>query len=177
MNLVLIGYRGTGKSQVGRLVARRTRMPCVRMDEEIERQAAMSIPEIVAQFGWPHFRDLETELVRKLARRDNTLIDTGGGVIERGENVELLRRSACVIWLRASVATIVRRIEGGTRRPALTAGKSFTEQVAEVLERRTPLYASASHFQIDTDQLAPAQVAQRVIEIWEEWKKEEGHPA
>jgi shikimate kinase len=177
MNLILIGYRGTGKSRVGRLVARRTGMPCVHMDEELERRAGATIPELVAQFGWPHFRELEATLARELTGREQTIIDTGGGVIERADNIAVLRRDACVIWLKASVETIVRRIKGGTQRPALTTGKTFTEEVAEVLERRTPLYASASHFQIDTDRLTPAQAAQRVVEIWEEWKKREGRPA
>jgi len=152
-------------------------MSCVRMDEEIERRAGKSIPELVAQSGWPHFRDLEAALVRELAGCDNTLIDTGGGVVERPENVEILRGSGCVIWLRASVATIVRRIEGGTRRPALTAGKTFTEEVAEVLERRTPLYAAASHFQVDTDRLTPDQAAEQVIAIWTSWKEKQGRPS
>jgi len=177
MNLVLIGYRGTGKSQDGKLVARRTRMPCIRMDEEIEKRAGMAIPEIVAQFGWPHFRDLESAVAGELLGRDHAIIDTGGGVIERAENIEILRRNACVIWLAATVDTIVRRIKGGTRRPALTAGKTFTEEVAEVLERRTPLYASASHYRIDTDRMTPAQVADRILALWAGWQAAGGPPA
>ncbi|HTG82141.1 MAG TPA: shikimate kinase [Geobacteraceae bacterium] len=166
MNIVLIGYRGTGKSEVGALLARRLGMACIGMDAAIVKRAGMSVPEIVAKFGWPHFRDLESAEARELAGRDNLVIDTGGGVIERPENVEVLRQNARVIWLKASVATIVARIQGGTERPALTAGKSFTDEVAEVLERRTPLYRSAAHDEIDTDPLTPEQVADRIIEIW-----------
>ena len=166
MNIVLIGYRGTGKSEVGALLARRLGMACIGMDAAIVKRAGMSVPEIVAKFGWPHFRDLESAEARELAGRDNLVIDTGGGVIERPENVEVLRQNARVIWLKASVATIVARIQGGTERPALTAGKSFTDEVAEVLERRTPLYRSAAHDEIDTDPLTPEQVTDRIIEIW-----------
>ncbi|MCM2358940.1 MAG: shikimate kinase [Geobacteraceae bacterium] len=166
MNIVLIGYRGTGKSHVGALLARRLGMEYIGMDAAIVTRAGMSIPEIVAKFGWPHFRDLESAEARELAGRDHLVIDTGGGVIERPENVEVLRRNALVFWLKAEVATIVARIQGGTERPALTAGKSFTEEVAEVLERRTPLYKSAAHFAIDTDPRTPEQVAERIIEIW-----------
>jgi shikimate kinase len=166
MNIVLIGYRGTGKSEVGALLARRLGMACIGMDAAIVKRAGMSVPEIVAKFGWPHFRDLESAEARELAGRDNLVIDTGGGVIERPENVEVLRQNARVIWLKASVATIVARIQGGTERPALTAGKSFTDEVAEVLERRTPLYRSAAHDAIDTDPLTPEQVTDRIVEIW-----------
>lgn len=167
MNIVLIGYRGTGKSVVGALLASRLGMPYIAMDAEIVKRAGMSIPEIVEKFGWPHFRDLESAEARELAGQDNLVIDTGGGVIERPENIEVLQRNALVFWLKASVATIVARIEGGTERPALTSGKTFTEEVAEVLERRMPLYRSAAHHEIDTDPLTPEQIADRIVEVWE----------
>ena len=165
MNIVLIGYRGAGKSEVGKRLARRLNMERVGMDAEIVRQAGMSIPEIVEKLGWSRFRDLETEEARKLSGRDNLVIDTGGGVIERSENVYILRRNARVVWLKASVPTIVGRIQGDTERPALTAGKSFTEEVTEVLERRSPKYREAAHFEIQTDELNPEQVVDRILEL------------
>lgn len=165
MNIVLIGYRGTGKSEIGAILARRLGMRCIAMDAEIVRKAGMSIPEIVEQFDWPGFRDRESDEARALADCDNIVIDTGGGVIERSENIEALSKNACVIWLKASVATIVARIEGGSERPALTSGKTFTEEVAEVLERRTPKYRSAAHHEIDTDDLTPEQIADRIVNI------------
>jgi len=125
----------------------------------------MSIPEIVEQFGWQGFRDRESAEARDLASRDNIIIDTGGGVIERPENIEVLQKNACMIWMKASVETIVARIQGGTERPALTPGKTFTEEVAEVLERRTPKYRSAAHYEIDTDNVTPKQVADTIIDI------------
>jgi shikimate kinase len=96
---------------------------------------------------------------------DNLVVDTGGGVIERPENVEVLRKNARVFWLKASVGTIVARIEGDTQRPSLTAGKTFTEEVAEVLARRSSLYRSAAHHEIETDALTPEQVADEIIGI------------
>ncbi|MCC6488678.1 MAG: shikimate kinase [Candidatus Hydrogenedentes bacterium] len=166
MNIVLIGYRGTGKSAVGTLVAERLGMACVGMDARIVGKAGMSIPEIVAQRGWPGFRDLESEVAREYAAQDGLVIDAGGGVIERPENVEVLRANGTVFWLKASVPTIVLRIQGDTQRPSLTGGKSFTDEVAEVLERRTPLYQNAAHHAIDTDALTPEEVADRVVELW-----------
>lgn len=167
MNIVLIGYRGTGKSVVGQVLARRLGMEYVGMDGAIVVRAGMPIPEIVAQHGWPYFRDLESAEVRELAGRDGLVIDTGGGVIERPENVAVLRTNARLFWLQASVATIVSRIQDNADRPALTSGKTFTDEVAEVLERRTPLYAAAAHHVIETDPLTPEEVAERIIGFWQ----------
>jgi shikimate kinase len=166
MNLVLIGYRGTGKSTVARLLAERLGMEVVSLDEEIVRRACRSVPEMVAQHGWPHFRDLESAVTKDFGERDNIIIDAGGGVILRRENVERLRRGGKLFWLRASVPVIVARIEVGTERPPLTTGKSFTEEVEQVLRERTPLYEAAVDFQIDTDALSPKQVADEIVHLY-----------
>jgi shikimate kinase len=168
MNIVLIGYRGTGKSVVGNLLARHLGMRYIGMDAAIVKRAGMQIPEIVEKHGWPGFRDLESAAVLELAEQDHLIIDTGGGIIERPENIEALKKSAMIFWLKARVDTIVARIQRDTQRPALTMGKTFTEEVAEVLERRIPKYQSAAHHEIETDELTPKQVAKRIIEIWRE---------
>jgi len=159
MNLVLIGYRGTGKSAVAEILSQRLRMPTVSLDEEIVREAGMPIPEIVETHGWPWFRDLESELTRRFAARDGLILDTGGGVILRPENTEHLRRSGTLFWLRASVGVIVGRIRESRDRPSLTEGQSFLEEVAQVLAERLPLYRAAADYEIDTDSLSPAEVA------------------
>lgn len=168
MNILLIGYRGTGKSEVGKIVAETLRMKYISMDARIVEKAGMPIPEIVEKHGWPAFRDMESEVARELAQVDDLVIDSGGGVIERPENIEALQVNSRIVWLKASVATIVSRIQGDTQRPSLTGGKSFTDEVAEVLERRTPKYADAAHCEIDTDPLTPDQVAEKVIACWKQ---------
>ena len=165
MNIVLIGYRGTGKSVVGELLARKLNRETISMDAEIVRKAGMSIPEFVEQNGWPKFRDLETEVARELAERDNIIVDCGGGIIERPENIPALRTNGLIFWLQASVDVIVSRIADGTERPALTEGKSFTEEVAEVLDRRTPMYSEAAQHTINTDDMTPEQVGDSVLAI------------
>lgn len=167
MNIVLIGYRGTGKSVVGELLAIRLGMPCIGMDAKIVEKAGMSIPEIVKKYGWPKFRDLESEVARELADLDNIIIDTGGGIIERSENIKTLQTNACIFWLKASVDAIVSRIQEDTQRPSLTTGKTFTEEVAEVLEQRIPKYKIAAHYEIETDTLTPEKVAERIIQLCE----------
>jgi shikimate kinase len=168
MKLVLIGYRGTGKSAVGKLLAKRLPMKCIAMDALIVQKAGMSIPEIVDNYGWTRFRDIESEVARELAELDNIIIDAGGGVIERLENIKALQVNSRIIWLKASIDTITSRIQGDTDRPSLTGEKSFTEEVTEVLEQRIPKYQSASQYEIDTDNLTPEQVADRIIEIWKQ---------
>lgn len=165
MNIVLIGYRGTGKSSVGNILGNRLGMDCVGMDTRIVENAGMSIPEIVEKYGWAGFRDMESEVVRQLCQLDHLVIDTGGGVIERPENIEALRANGFVFWLKASVNTIIARIQEDTQRPALTSGKTFTEEVEEVLKQRKPKYKMAAQFEIDTDNLTPDQIADRVIDL------------
>lgn len=169
MNIVLIGYRGTGKSHVGRLLSEQLSFPYISVDKAIVLRAGMSIPDIVSQFGWPGFRDRETLEVREISVWDGIVIDTGGGVVERPENIEALRENGFLVWLKATVPTIVSRIEGGSERPALTAGKSFTEEVAEVLQRRTPLYRSAAMLEIDTDGRAPEEIAAQIVLHWQKY--------
>jgi shikimate kinase len=168
VNLVLIGYRGTGKSVVARLLSGPLGLVVMGMDEEIVRRAGRSIPELVADRGWGAFRDLESGVVRDAAEADRQIIDTGGGVIERPENVAALRRNGRVFWLKATVPTILRRIASSTDRPALTADRTFTEEIAEVLARRTAQYAAAADYQIDTDTRTPEAVAAAVARYWKE---------
>jgi shikimate kinase len=151
VNLVLIGYRGTGKSAVARRLAGLLERHVVSLDDEIVRRAGRTIPEIVDAHGWSHFRDLEEEICRDFGRQDGLVIDCGGGVVEREANMTSLRGGGRVFWLRATPTTIVGRIGGDKSRPSLTGTKSFTEEVEEVLQRRTPLYDRMSHAVIDTD--------------------------
>jgi shikimate kinase len=166
MNLVLIGYRGTGKSVIGHRLGRLLRMPVVSLDEEIVRHAGQSIPDLVAAHGWPHFRDVEEELVRRFAGRDGQILDCGGGVVERPGNAAVLRARGRIFWLRAQVATIVGRIGGDKNRPSLTGAKSFTDEVSEVLQRRTPLYQAMAHETVDTDGKNLDDLAAGIADRW-----------
>jgi shikimate kinase len=162
VNVVLVGYRGTGKSAVAAVLAEALGLQVVSLDAEIVRVAGKPIPEIVQQSGWPAFRDLEEQVVRDAAARDGLVIDCGGGVIEREANFAVLRAAGPVFWLNASTETIVRRIQGDDQRPSLTGQKSFTDEVAEVLERRTPLYRRIAHHEVDTDSRTVEQVAAEI---------------
>jgi shikimate kinase len=166
MNIVLIGYRGAGKSVVADVLSETLKMKTIGMDAEIVKMAGLTIPEIVKRYGWDKFRDIESEMAQQVSQLDDVIIDTGGGVIERPENIETLKKNGIIFWLKAAIDIIIKRIESGTDRPALTKGKSFTEEVEEVLEKRLPKYASAAQHEIDTDHITPDQVAARIIDIW-----------
>ncbi|MGH7235032.1 MAG: shikimate kinase [Nitrospiraceae bacterium] len=163
MNIVLIGYRGTGKTSVGQLLAERLGRQLISTDAEVIRRATLSIPEIVKQFGWDRFRDLESDACLELSGKDRLIIDTGGGVILRQRNVDALKAKGVLVWLTASVRTITERIGGDTQRPSLTGAKSFTDEVEEVLREREPRYKAAADHVIQTDGRSLAQVAEAIL--------------
>ena len=165
MNIVLIGYRGTGKSAVGRRLAARLGRTLLSTDAEIVRRAHRTIPEIVAQDGWEYFRDLESTICRELAARDQLVIDTGGGAILRMQNVEALKENGALFWLTASVETIVKRIGGDTQRPSLTGAKSFVDEIQDLLRERTPKYQAAADHVITTDDRSLDQLVETVLTL------------
>lgn len=163
MNLVLIGYRGTGKSTVGKLLARRLGWEYVSTDAEIVQRAGCSIPDLVHRLGWDGFRDCETEVCRDLVGKDRMVIDTGGGIILRAENVAQLKQHGTLIWLTAGIPTIIERIRGNQDRPSLTGTKSVADEVAEVLAERRPKYEAAADLVVETDQRSVEEVANVIL--------------
>ena len=159
MNIVLIGYRGCGKTRVAEALSRRTGRPRYSLDDEIVAAAGASIPDIVAQHGWEHFRDLESRIVAQFATHTATILDTGGGAILRSQNVAALKQNGRLFWLTARVDTIARRIQGDTQRPSLTGAQSFVDEIAEVLTTREPLYRAAADHVLATDDRSPEHLA------------------
>ena len=166
MNLVLVGYRGTGKSVIARRLGRMLARPVVSLDAEIVRLAGKPIPDLVAESGWDHFRDLEEQICRRVGAQDGQILDCGGGMVEREPNIAALREHGRVFWLKATPATIVARIGGDSNRPSLTGGRSFTEEVSEVLQRRTPLYQAVAHEVIETDGRSLDDITAEIARRW-----------
>lgn len=168
--LVLVGYRGTGKSTVGRILSARTGRPFVEVDEAIVARAGKTIRAIFEEDGEPAFRDIEEAVVRDLTENHpGAVLGTGGGTILRAANRRMLRSFGLVAWLRAEVAELARRLEAdvATRetRPSLT-NKGAVEEIAEVLAVRTPLYEEIAHVVIDAQGVGPDEVAGRILEHW-----------
>lgn len=172
MNVYLIGYRGTGKSSLARILAERLDWPWADADDLVEQRAGMSIAEIFARRGEPGFRELESQVVGELARRDSTVVALGGGAVLREINRQALRDGK-VVWLEASVETIERRVSGdpatAARRPNLTAGGG-REEIERLLEQRRPLYEQAADYRVATDERTSAEVADEVLR----WLEREG---
>ena len=165
MNIVLIGYRGSGKSSVATMLASRLRWERVSTDTEIVARAKQSIPDIVQAFGWEYFRDLESDVCREVGAKNSLIIDTGGGAILRPQNVQALKANGRLFWLTAEMPTIKIRIGGDTQRPSLTGSKSFIEEIAEVLEERRPKYRSAADYVIATDNQSVTQVTDTILTL------------
>jgi shikimate kinase len=163
--LFLIGYRGTGKSTVARLLAQRLGWECCDADAVLEARCGRSIREIFADEGEAGFRDKEAMVLADLAERRYVVIATGGGVILRPENRALLQRGH-VVWLTAPAEVLWQRLQGdattSARRPNLARGG--LAEIEELLALRTPLYAACADFTVDAAQPGPQQVCQTIAD-------------
>lgn len=168
--LVLIGYRGTGKSTVGRILAERLGRPFLDSDREIEALSGRSIRSIFTESGEPAFRDWEERaLAAIIARNPGAILATGGGAVLRETNRQGLRRFGFVVWLTADPEVLARRLEADQRglaaRPALTTAGTLDE-IVQVLMARSPLYAELADAVIPTDRKEPHEVARTIIQCW-----------
>jgi shikimate kinase len=164
MVVTLIGYRGCGKSSVGPRLARRLGWSCIDSDDIVEQRAGCSIRDIFEHEGEVGFRKREAEVLADLLQQENVVVASGGGAILAEENRRRMRAAGPVVWLRASVATLARRLGDRLsvqRRPSLT-GKPITEEIAEVLAVREPLYRDCATLIVDAEGERPEQVAKRI---------------
>lgn len=166
MNIVLIGYRGAGKSTVARHLALELAWDWVDADVEIELRAGKSIATIFADDGEKCFRDWETSVLAELVARERTVIAAGGGAVLRAENQRLLKRCGQVVWLCAAPSTILSRIAAdvttASRRPRLTASSREAE-VPRLLAEREPHYRECADFQVVTENKTPAEIAGEIV--------------
>ncbi|MBN2421854.1 shikimate kinase [Candidatus Woesearchaeota archaeon] len=164
-NIILIGYRGTGKTVVAKQLSKKLNLRLISTDNEIIKKTGLTIPEIITKHGWAYFRKTEADVIKQLAKKTNLIIDCGGGIIEREQNISLLRKKGIIFWLRATLSVIIKRIKHDDQRPSLTGIRSFTEEAEEILLRRTPLYKKAADYDIDTDNKTIEEVADEILEI------------
>jgi len=165
MKIVLIGYRGSGKTTVGKILSKVLGLRFISTDEEIVKKTGKSIPEIVKNYGWEKFRDIETEIAKSLSDEDNIIIDTGGGIVLRDENVRALKRNGIVIFLSAPPEVLAERIKDDSSRPPLKLGRTHWDEVKEVLEERLPYYRKAMDIEISTEGKTPEEVSEEIIKI------------
>jgi shikimate kinase len=168
MNIVLIGYRGSGKSTVGRKLAARLKLRFVDIDDLIEDRQGTPIRDIVKCHGWGHFRKLERNTIEEISKEDDLIIAPGGGAVLDSDNVKALRKNGVIIWLKADKQTLLKRLSQdpvtNTRRPTLT-GKGTSEELKEVMSLREPIYERVSEIQIDTSILDVETVVEHVLTV------------
>jgi shikimate kinase len=161
-SIVLIGMMGAGKSSVGRWLERRTGLARMDVDEVVATKFGASIPEIFAKYGEEKFRDAETEVLRGLAPDRPAIIVTGGGIVLRKENVDLLKQLGMVVWLDADEKRLFERASRRSERPLLHAENPH-QKFSELLRKRQPLYKSAAIVRIDTSTLTHDEVAETIL--------------
>ena len=168
-NIILVGYRCTGKTTVGRLLAGKLGWQFADADDLVEASAGKSVAAIFAAEGEPGFRDREAAALSDLCAREACVVATGGGAILRDSNRRLLRESGFVVWLTAAPETIGERLASdpltGARRPNLTATGGMDE-VRNLLAARAPLYSETADFVVATDVLSPGGIADAILSAW-----------
>jgi Shikimate kinase len=161
MMITLTGFMGSGKTTVGKVLADFLGCPFMDLDDLIVKKAGKSIPEIFAQDGEPAFRQLEARLLRQTVEKytENTVVlALGGGAVTAPASASLLREKTVCIYLRATLETLLARLEGET------AGRPLADaSLADRLAAREPLYEETAHVIIDTDGLTPEEVADEII--------------
>ncbi len=159
-NVVLIGFMGTGKSEVGQLLAQRLGWPCIDTDRYIEARQHATIAQLFARRGEAYFRELEARAVAEVALRTEVVIATGGGVVLRPENMAHLRRSGWVVALTAAKDVLLRRLSGGKHRPLLRGDARQT--IPRLLAERERFYHDADLI-VDVSTASPARVVEAIV--------------
>ena len=161
-NITLVGFMGTGKTTVGRLLARKLGYEFIDVDDEIEREQGVSISHIFSELGEPYFRMLERDMIRSLALKEGLIISAGGGAVLDTRNVDDLKRGGPVVCLTATPEAIFKRVGGSTHRPLLQVPDPMGK-IRELLETRAPFYGRAD-VTIDTSGLPPEKVAELITQ-------------
>ncbi|HMK65559.1 MAG TPA: shikimate kinase [Thermodesulfobacteriota bacterium] len=166
MQIILIGYRCTGKSSVGRQLAEKLDLTFYDTDQMITAHIGKSIRELVAEKGWAAFRREEKNIIDKIAFWGPAVIALGGGAILDPENRATIRASGTVIWLSAGLETILKRMSSDSlnadNRPSLT-DKSWHEEVRETLEQRISIYRDLALMQVDTEGKSIEEISSEIV--------------
>jgi len=162
-NIILAGFSGTGKTVVGKLLAGRLRRRFLDMDDTIAERLGESLPGVFARYGEARYRDEERILVAEIAKAKGLVVAAGGGAILDDRNYELLEKSGVIVALRAAPETIQKRLEREEPRPLLQAPDPLA-RIRELKAARGRAYDRAP-YQVRTDDLLPAEVADEIVEL------------
>lgn len=164
-NLVLIGFMGSGKSTVGKLLAKVLEMNFIDTDLEIEKEQGKTVQNIFSEFGEEYFRNLEKEMCKKLSKVNNTVISTGGGVILNKENIDNLKEDAVVFFLDVHKKTLYNRLISSKGRPLLQ-GDELWEKINKVLGERIDRYRNYADFVVKVMYEVPYETMEEIKKVY-----------
>ena len=162
-NIFLIGFMGSGKSTIARLIAKETQKELIEMDETIETEEGCSINQIFQVHGEVYFRDLESQLVERIAKKGGSIVSCGGGAVLREENVLKMRENGIIVYLSATPETIYKRVRHSTHRPLLN-GNMNVEYITQLMEKRLPMYESAADLVIDVNDKEKLDIVSEILQ-------------
>ncbi len=174
MNLILCGMMGAGKTTIGIKIADLTGRRWYDTDGLIVDKYG-KIADIFEFYGEAHFRKIETEIVKELSEKDGLIISTGGGLVLKKENNELLQKGGKIVFLRASLETLSKRLHVDGTRPLLqTPTESIRDRLSKLLQERTPVYEHVADYVVDVDGKTPEEIAKEIIRLTDEEKERKG---
>ncbi len=149
MNLYLIGFRGSGKTVLGKIISEKCDMTFIDTDNLTAGKEGISIPEIFKKYGEEYFRKIESGILEEISKKNNQVVSTGGGIILKEKNRDIIKKTGYCVFLHADPEILFNRIRGDKNRPALT-GLPLKEEILEVLKTREPLYLDIGQIIVDT---------------------------
>ncbi len=165
MNLILCGMMGAGKTTIGIKIAELTGRRWYDTDGLIVDKHG-KISDIFEYYGEAHFRKLETEIVKDLAQKDDLVISTGGGLVLKNENNELLKKNGKIVFLRATLDTLSVRLQVDKSRPLLhTSTENIQERLEKLMAERAPIYSHVADYIVDVDNKTPEEIAKEIIAL------------
>lgn len=164
MNIVLTGFMASGKTVIGKELAKKLNRKFVDTDELIEKENKLKIYQIFSQFGEPYFRQLETEMIEKVTTEDNLVIAVGGGAVLKEKNMKNLEKNGIIINLKVKPETVFERVKKDkVIRPLLQTEDPF-ERIKELLKQREPYYMWCS-FTLDVSELSVSEAVEKIIQF------------
>ena len=164
-NLILIGFMGSGKSTVGKILAEKLEMKFLDTDLEIEKEQGRSVQDIFSEKGEEYFRKLENERSKKLSTENNTIISTGGGIILNKENIEYLKKDGVVFFLDVAKKTLYKRLISSKGRPLLE-GDELWSKINNVLGERLERYRSSADFIVKVGNEIPYETMEDIKKLY-----------
>jgi shikimate kinase len=158
-NIYLVGFMGSGKSTVGKILAEKLNMNFIDIDKLIEEKEGMKIKDIFEQKGESYFRELERKQIEAIVNQEGLVVSTGGGLGANLDNMNLMKKNGDVVWLDVSLNTVLDRLKNDQDRPLL---KQPTEKIKQLFEERKNVYRLAN-IRINADKKTPSQIVEEIL--------------